>query len=235
MHAFKPTRRKFISTVSIATAGVALAARSARAQSAAATSAAGNRIRMGFIGVGNRGSQLLRLFMDQADVEIAALCDVYEPYLNRDRSKVDPRYLKDIGGPVPRMGETFSGNVKRFGDYRKLLADNSIDAVCIATPDHWHPLQTIHAIEAGKDVYVEKPLTATIREGRLMVEAQARSRQVVAVGLNRRGCPVYQKLAKEIPGGKIGKVTVARAFRIGNMFPNGIGKLKPETPPADFN
>ena len=133
------------------------------------------------------------------------------------------------------MGEDFGANVKRFGDYRKLLEQKDIDAVCIATPDHWHALQTIHAIQAGKDVYVEKPLTITIREGRMMVDAQAQSKQVVAVGLNRRGSPVYQKLAKEIPAGKIGKVTVARACHINNMFPSGIGRFKPEAPPKDFN
>jgi len=230
-----PTRRDFITTMGLATAGVALSAHPANAASARRVIGANDKIRMGFIGIGNRGSQLLRLFMGHPDVEIAALCDVYEPYVTRDRSKVDERYLREIGGQVPRMGEQFDSSVKRFGDYRQLLEDKDIDAVCIATPDHWHALQTVHAIEAGKDVFVEKPLTITIREGRLMVDAQAKSKQVVAVGLNRRGSVVYQKLAKEIPAGKIGKVTVARAFRVGDMFPNGIGRLKPEPPPKDFN
>jgi predicted dehydrogenase len=133
------------------------------------------------------------------------------------------------------LGEKFPKPPKIYDDYRKLLEDKDIDAVCIATPDHWHALQTVHAIQAGKDVYVEKPLTATIYEGRKMVEAQAASSQVVAVGLNRRGSTVYQKLAAEVPSGKIGKVTVARAFRISNLFPDGIGKLSPEQPPKDFD
>ncbi len=98
-----------------------------------------------------------------------------------------------------------------YNDYRKLLEDKTIDAVCIATPDHWHALQTIDAIKAGKDVYVEKPLTATIHEGRSMVNAQVASKRIVAVGLNRRGNPVYQKLAKIMQSGKIGKITVGRA------------------------
>ncbi|MGV8093130.1 MAG: Gfo/Idh/MocA family protein [Mangrovibacterium sp.] len=133
------------------------------------------------------------------------------------------------------MGERFAAKPKLFTDYRKLLEDKSIDAVCIATPDHWHALQTVDAIRAGKDVYVEKPLTKTVYEGRKMVEAQAGSKQVVAVGLNRRGAESYRKLVQEIPGGKIGKVTVGRAFRIANMAPAGIGRMKPEDPPKNFN
>jgi predicted dehydrogenase len=91
------------------------------------------------------------------------------------------------------------------------------------------------AIRAGKDVYIEKPLSKTIHEGRAMVNAGKNSKQIVTVGLNRRGAPTFQKLAREIPAGKIGKVTFASASHVGNMFPNGIGKMKPETPPADFN
>lgn len=219
----------------MASAGIALGAHTLSAQSATRVLGANDRIRVGFVGVGNRGSQLLHLFMGQPDVEVAALCDVYEPYLTRDRSQVHPRYLRDLGDHIPRMGESLSSSVKRFRDYRRLLDAKDIDAVCIATPDHWHALQTVHAIEAGLDVYVEKPLTMTVREGRLMVDAQARSKQLVAVGLNRRGSSVYQDLAREIPAGRIGKVTMARAFRINNMFPNGIGKLQAESPPPSLD
>jgi predicted dehydrogenase len=196
---------------------------------------ANDKIRVGFIGVGNRGTQLLHIFMDQPDCEVAALCDVYEPYINRDRSKVDPRYIKDRPGQIPDMVEKFPNSVKRYSDYRKLLEDKTIDAVCIATPDHWHALMTIDAIRAGKDVYIEKPLSKTIHEGRAMVNAGKNSKQIVTVGLNRRGAPTFQKLAKEIPAGKIGKVTYVSACHVGNMFPGGIGKMKPENPPADFN
>ncbi|MCK4922658.1 MAG: Gfo/Idh/MocA family oxidoreductase, partial [Bacteroidales bacterium] len=138
-------------------------------------------------------------------------------------------------GKVPKMGEEFTNKPVYYDDYRDLLADKSIDAVCIATPDHWHAIQTIEAVKAGKDVYCEKPLTATISEGRAMVNAQKETNCVVAVGLNRRGNKGYQKLAKEISSGKIGKISVARAARINNLFPNGIGKLKAEKPPKDLN
>jgi predicted dehydrogenase len=229
-------RREFIAKTGLATAGITVGINSlASSMTVKSYLGANDKIRMGFIGIGNRGSQLLNLFMQNKDVEIAALCDVYEPYVLRDRGKVDPRYIADMKGQIPKMGEKFAKPPKIYNDYRKLLDDKDIDAVCIATPDHWHAIQMIEAVKAGKDVYVEKPLTQTIHEGRKMVETQAASKQVVAVGLNRRGSSTYQKLASEIPGGKIGKVTIARAARINNMFPDGIGKLKAEQPPKDFN
>jgi predicted dehydrogenase len=231
----KTSRREFLSKTALATAGLTIGVQPFAAANYRKISGSAERIRMGFIGLGNRGSQLLQLFMSHPDVEIAAFCDLYEPYLLRDRNLVDPRYLKSLATQVPKMGEKFPNQVKKYNDFRKLLEDKDVDAVCIATPDHWHALITISAIQAGKDVYVEKPLTQTIKEGRMMVDTQVKSKQIVAVGLNRRGNIVYQKLAKEVPEGKIGKVTVARAFRINDMYPSGIGKLKPEDPPKNFN
>lgn len=228
------SRRRFLAQSSLLAAGISVLP-DLSANAFTQRVAAADKIRMGFIGVGNRGTQLMHLFMQQPGVEIAALCDVYEPFTTRRYNDVDKRYIEIMGSQIPRMGENFSSRPKIYSDYRKLLDDKSIDAVCIATPDHWHALQTIDAINAGKDVYVEKPLTITIHEGRKMVEAQQKSKSVVAVGLNRRGSSVYQKLASEIPAGKIGKVTVARAFRINNQFPSGIGKFKPEAPPKNFN
>ena len=232
----KKSRREFIKKSSLALAGVTIGQKGFPiVDRDKKIMGANDRVRTGFIGVGNRGTQLLHLFMEQPDCEVAALCDVYKPYITRDYSQVDPRYTKDMGSRIPQMGENFSRNVKQYTDYRKLLEDRNIDAVCIATPDHWHALQTIDAIQAGKDVYVEKPLSKTISEGRRMVEIGKKSQQVVTVGLNRRGAPTFQKLAKEIPGGKIGKVTFAQACHVSNMYPNGIGKKQAETPPADFD
>lgn len=231
----KTTRRTFIANTGIVTAGVTLGASSLTAASYNRVIGANEKINMGFIGIGNRGSQLLAAFMKQPEVQIGAFCDLYEPYLQRDRSKVDPRYLKDLEGQIPGMGETFTNKVERYTDFRKLLENKDIDAVAIATPDHWHAIQMIEAVKAGKDVYVEKPLTITIKEGRAMVEAQAATKRVVSVGLNRRGNPIYQKLAKDINAGKIGKVSIARSGRINNMSPGGIGKMKAEEPPTNFN
>ena len=226
-------RRKFIKQSALTSAAIAFGTEAFSFQKKRKLTSPNDKIRVGFIGLGNRGSQLLSWFMENDDVEVAALCDVYEPYIFRDRSKVSERYLKI--GKVPKMGQPIASNVKKYKDYRKLLEQNDIDAVCIATPDHWHALQTIHALEAGKHVYIEKPLSITIHEGRKMIDAQKKYGKVCAVGLNRRGSSIYQHLAKEVKNGIIGKVTTARAQRTSNMYPNGIGLLKPEVPPKGFN
>jgi len=226
------TRRDFLTRLSLGTAGMTIGM---NAISAPITKKVGanDKIRVGFIGTGNRGSQLMGWFRENSDVEVAALCDVYEPYIYRDRSKVAKRYL-DIG-KVPRMGENLGKNVQTYNDFRKMLEQKDIDAVCIATPDHWHAVQTIMALDAGKHVYVEKPLTITIHEGRKMVEAQKKHGKICAVGLNRRGSSIYQHLVKEVQNNKVGKVTTAQAQRISNMYPTGIGRLQPEDPPKDFD
>ena len=226
-------RRKFIKQSVLSTAGLSIGNEVFSAPFSQKVLGSNNKIRVGFIGLGNRGSQLLNWFMENDDVEIAAFCDVYEPYISRDRSLVSKKYLEM--GKVPKMNESLSSNVKRYRDYRELLAQKDIDAVCISTPDHWHALQTIHSFEAGKHVYVEKPLTITIQEGREMINAQKKYGKVCAVGLNRRGSPIYQELVQKVQEGLIGKVTTARAQRTSNMFPNGIGILKPAAPPKDFD
>src|SRR5690606_39193499 len=111
---------------------------------------ANDRVRTGFIGLGNRGDQVHDAFLEFGDSQTVAICDLREDYL-------------DLAAKKSR------GNPKRYKDYRKLLEDNNVDAVMIATPDHWHALMFIHACNAGKDVYVEKPLSLTVHEGRRMV------------------------------------------------------------------
>ncbi len=229
------SRREFLEKTGLGAAGIILGAKGMKAVSYGKIKGSNEKIRVGFIGIGNRGSQLLQTFMTMPDCEIAALCDVYEPYITRDYSKVDSRYISTRPDQIPRMGEKFSGTVELYSDYRKLLDNKDIDAVVIATPDHWHALQTINSVQAGKDVYVEKPLSKTIEEGRAIVNATSVTGRVVAVGLNRRASSVFQKLAKEIPAGKIGKVCFASACHVSDMYPSGIGKLKPENPPAGFD
>jgi len=227
------SRRDFIAKSTIVAAGIGLGA--GVIPVSGKVLGANDKIRVGFIGIGNRGTELLGLFMQQPDCEVAALCDIYEPYLQRDRSKVNQRWVELLGSKIPQMGEQFPTKPKQFTDFRKLLEDKSIDAVCIATPDHWHAIQTIEAIKAGKDVYCEKPLTNTLVEGRKMVQTQAASKQVVAVGINRRGNIAYQKLIKEVYGGKLGQIIRGRGVYASNLSPNGIGKMRPEDPPKDFN
>jgi predicted dehydrogenase len=227
------SRREFLKHSAMTAAGLTVGLGAADASAFAKKPGANDKVRVGFIGLGNRGTQLLKRFMANEDVEVAALCDVYEPYTLRNRSKVNARWLDT--GKVPKMGESFTRQPKRYNDFRKLLEQKDIDAVCISTPDHWHAIQTIAAVDAGKDVYVEKPLTITIHEGRQMVSAAAKTDRVVAVGLNRRGSSIYQELAGLVQAGKIGQVRTARAYRISNMYPDGIGSFKPEAPPAGFD
>jgi predicted dehydrogenase len=231
----KTSRRKFLKNSAAAAAAVTLGLNPKGVPLTRAARGANERIRVGFIGVGNRGSQLLRGFLTQDDVEVAALCDVYEPYLVRDYSKVDKMLLDSLGSTVPQMTERLGANVARYKDFRRLLERKDIDAVVISTPDHWHAIQTIVACQAGKDVYVEKPLSVTIVEGRKMVEAAKRHNRVVQVGLHRRSSQAYQQLARDVQAGKIGKVTVARAYRISNMYPDGIGKYPDAAPPKGLD
>jgi predicted dehydrogenase len=196
----------------------ALAAGAVSAWSASRAYGANERIRLGFIGVGNRGGQLLDAFCEPkySDMEVVALCDVYQPYLHR-------------------AAKRFDGRAETYEDFRKLIQRRDVDAVVIATPDHWHAIGSIDACNAKKDVYVEKPLSITIREGRRMVEAARRNHRIVQVGTQRRSSKLYAKVAALVAENKIGKVTVSRAYRLSNMAPSGIGRLTPSKPPADLN
>lgn len=202
------TRRDFTKTLAVA--GTATAFSQFRVLGA------NDRVRLGFIGVGNRGDQVLDAFLKQSDAEVVAVCDIYQPYLDLAAKKVGT-------------------NPKQFKDYRRLLEQSDIDAVVIATPDHWHALQTIHACAAGKDVYVEKPLSLCVAEGRAMVEAVKRDKRVCQVGTQRRSSVMCREMAEFIRGGGIGKITVARAFHIQNEWPKGIGNPPDGDPPAGFD
>jgi predicted dehydrogenase len=204
------TRRTFTKAGAAATVGLA-ALHPGRAR------AAGERIRLGFIGVANRGGQLLDAFLTHGDAQVVALCDVHKPTLE---------------GANQKWAE---GKADTYEDFRKLLDRSDIDAVAIATPDHWHAVQTVMACGAGKDVYVEKPLCVTIVEGRKMVEAARRNQRVVQVGTHRRSSALYMQLADLVQSNKLGKVTVSRAYRLSNMYPSGIGRATPTAPPKDLN
>jgi predicted dehydrogenase len=204
----KLTRRDFGKSAAFASAATALAA--------SRTPGANARIRLGFIGLGNRGDQVLDAFLEHRDAEVAAICDIYQPYLDFAANKI---------GTHPRQ----------LRDYRRLLDMRDLDAVVICTPDHWHALQTIHACEAGKDVYVEKPLSLCVVEGRKMVEAARRHGRVTQVGLHRRSSGFVRQACELVRAGRIGKVTVARAFHIQNETPRGIGNPPDEPVPANLD
>lgn len=204
------TRRQFGKRAAAAWVGTAIGAARVRG--------ANDRVRLGFIGLGNRGDQVLDAFLAHADAEVVAVCDIYQPYVDFAAQKA-------------------GGQPSRFTDYRRLLDVKDLDAVVIATPDHWHALQMIHACEAGKDVYVEKPLSLVVREGRAMVEAARRHQRVVQVGIHRRSSAFVREAAERVRSGAIGTVTVVRSFHIQNEWPKGIGAPPDGEPPAgvDWN
>ena len=150
---------------------------------------ANDKVVTGHIGVRNQGAPNLRAFLELASP--AAVCDVDRDVLARAAK------LMENGG-VSRPATC--------GDYRKLLDRKDIDAVVIATPDHWHALMTIHACQAGKDVYCEKPLSLTIREGRAMVEAARTHHRVVQTGSQQRSEARFRQACELVRSGKIGKV-----------------------------
>lgn len=225
---YTPTRRSFLRSTTLAAGGAFFTTTQAPAVLSATN--ANEKINVGFIGVGNRGTQLLHAFMKQPNVRIGAFCETYKPYLHRDDEAVSKVLRDDLGGRIPKMGEKYDHEVARYTDYRRLLEQNDLDAVVISTPDHWHAIQMTEACEAGKDVYVEKPLALTIKEGRIMVDTAKRTGRVVQVGLHRRSSSMYSQIGEQIQSGKIGKVTVARAYRISNMFSNGICDYQPTEP-----
>ncbi|MGI6456062.1 MAG: Gfo/Idh/MocA family protein [bacterium] len=226
------SRRSFLKHSGAALTGVAMMS---NAPAVLGAQSPNESISVGFIGVGNRGSQLLNSFLKMEDARIAAFSDAYEPYLNRAFDQVDRQLRDELGGRVPRMREKLTGEVKKYNDFRRLLEQKDIDAVVIATPDHWHAIQTIQAFDAGKDVYVEKPLSITIHEGRRMVEKGKETGRIAQVGLHRRSAKTYQQIHDVIQSGEIGKVTICRAYHVSNMYPHGI-LLKPaEKPPEGLD
>ncbi len=207
------TRRTFNKMGAAAALGLAA---TTTAVQASRVLGANDRIRIGFIGVANRGGQLIDAFMKQDDMEIVALCDVDQNTLAKANEKV-------------------GGGKEICGDFRKLIERKDIDAVVIATPDHWHAIQTVMACDAEKDVYVEKPLSVTIHEGRRMVEAARRNKRVVQVGTHRRSSPLYKELVERTTGGDFGRICVSTAYRLSNMYPEGIGKQKSAAPPKELD
>lgn len=175
-----------------------------------------DRIVLGFIGTGRMGQSNLETFLQHADVEVAAVCDVYSPNLNAA--------LKIT-----------KGKAKALKDFRRVLDMKEVQAVVVCSPDHWHPLQTILACQAGKDVYVEKPISVCLREGRHMVEAARTHQRVVQVGTQQRSGLHFQKAIELIRKGYIGKISFVRTWNYGNAFPEGIGNPPNSDPPQDLD
>ena len=183
-----------------------------------ARGAAERRVTVGLIGAGGMGSNHLRLLAARRDVEVAYVCDV-----DRDRLAEAASVVEKGSGKAP----------KAVKDLRQVLDDRRVEAVWIATPDHWHAPAAILALDAGKHVYVEKPCCHNIREGRLMAEAVARSGKHLQVGTQSRSTAVVQDAIERVRGGAIGEVLVAKAWN--SQRRRSIGKTKPSQPPPQLD
>ena len=184
------------------------------------TPGANDRIRMGLIGLNGQGHVHLRECLAERDIEVTALCDV------------DARVLSQRAMEVRRRT---GRRVSQYGDVRDLLADARIDAVAIATPNHWHALSAIWACEAGKDVFVEKPLSHNVREGRSLADTAARTGRVVVHGTQSRWDPVWRRDIRLLHERFIGPIHQARGicFKTGRRA--SIGHALPTDPPRRLN
>jgi predicted dehydrogenase len=176
---------------------------------------ANERIGVGFIGYGLIGKRHVLDFQAEPDVACVAVSDVHSGRQDEARRQI---------------GQGCRG----YSDFRKLLDDKDVEAVVVSTPDHWHALTTMLACAAGKDVYVEKPLTLFPREGRWMIDVAAKSRSVVQVGTQQRSGPHYQRARELIRGGRIGRVVSVRAQAHRNIFP-GYGAPPDGSPPPELD
>jgi len=176
---------------------------------------ANERINVGIIGAGGQGRGDWGRFIKQPDVNPVAVCDVYKPHLEKALA-------------------TANGQAQGYKDFRKLLERKDIDAVIVTTPDHWHAIPTIMACQAGKDVYVEKPLALTIKEGRAMVNAARKYQRVVQTGSQQRSGEHYARAVELVRGGKLGKIAHITAGHIRNSMP-GFGRYKDEPPPPELD
>ena len=204
-----PERREFLQTAAIGAATLAISPPTSAGDS--------RKIIVGVIGPGGMGGNHISQLVKRTDVEIAYVCDV------------DKKRLTDAAKAV----EKTSKDVKAVGDMRKVLDDKSVDAVFIATPDHWHSPAAILALDAGKHVYVEKPMSHNIREGRLVADAVKRSGKFLQVGTqSRSGAPVREAMQR-MKEGEIGEILVAKAWN--SQLRRNQGRVKPSDPPAGLD
>ncbi|MCA9175739.1 MAG: Gfo/Idh/MocA family oxidoreductase [Planctomycetales bacterium] len=220
------SRRSFVQTTA-AGAAMGAAAMAVPAAQTACAAAANDRLRIGVIGPGRRGfgthvKTLAKLRKLGVAVDMVAVNDVYA--VHRDRA-VD--YIKKETGV----------DAKTYGDYREMLADDSIDAVCIGTPDHWHAKQAIDAMAAGKHVYCEKPMTHHIDEGVEVIQAWKSSGRVMQVGVQSTSSPVWDMAREMIDRGDLGKVVQfqTECFRNGRAGMSRHNEITPEMTPKNID
>ena len=207
------TRREFLSTTASATA---VAWATMYATGARANPGPNDTINLALIGCGGRGNQLLGDFQRVAGHRFIAACDVNSTRLGKTRER--------LGGE----------KIRAYRDYRELLNDKDIDAVVVATNGHWHVLPTIHACQASKDVYVEKPLGTSIGEGRAAVQAAHKYDRVVQIGTQQRSWEHYRRAAEIIQSGRLGEISEVKVWDYDYFYP-GFGSPPNSEPPNELD
>ena len=207
------SRRQFVQTVGLAaTLGSSL--------QAAATQRSRERVRLGLIGCGGRGRELLQVFGEFPDVEIAAVSDVNEPRMSQA--------VKTLAAAKA------THRCEQVLEYRRIIDRKDIDAVLIATTQHWHGLPFIHAAQAGKHIYVEKPLSHTVAEGRAMVTAARRSGVIAMMGSQQRNYPHFQQAHEIVRSGRLGDIALVECWNYHNTG-NRVGHHPDADPPAGLH
>ncbi|TKJ34675.1 MAG: dehydrogenase [Planctomycetes bacterium B3_Pla] len=211
------TRRDFVRNLTAAAACIGLGS-APRIRASSRIRGANDDIRLAIVGLRKKGKEHLDIFPKVPGVRIVALCDVDTQFLDIETGKFKDRNEK----------------IARYADYRKLLEDKDIDAVVIVAPDHWHALMTIWACQAGKDVYVEKPLSHNIWEGRKMVQAARKYSRIVQTGSQNRSDVGLRAAVEYIKQGSLGKITLVRA--ISYNLRESLGRVNgPQPIPASVN
>ncbi|MGQ8336812.1 Gfo/Idh/MocA family protein [Sunxiuqinia sp. A32] len=213
------TRRRFLGTAAVGLAGVSFLP---SITSCATKEIANDKIRLGFIGMGQQSMFLLNGFLQIPGVRVLAGCDVYGRKRTRFENRVNDFYTKN----------NVEVNVRTYENYEDLLAQDDIDAVVIAVPDFSHAMIAIAACKAGKDVYLEKPMTFTIKEGQELRRVVRETERVLAIGSHQRSDKIFQHAVKMVQEGKIGKIEKVNAYVGAPPTPYTL----PEEPiPSDLN
>jgi predicted dehydrogenase len=185
----------------------------------AVRAASSDQINLGVIGSGSRGTFVMTVFQKDPALRVAAICDVYEPNLENAVATASKK-----AGTHPKI----------YRNYKELLADKDINAVLIATPEHWHAQMVLDALAAGKDVYVEKPLCHTPEEGVQLVEAEKHTKQIIQVGMQRRSYDLYIEGAKLVANGALGNVRMVRSWWLNNYVGDGSARTAKLDGPLDW-
>lgn len=217
----KLDRREFIKRSAAGSAAIGLTLNGAESVNAETENliddSPGNRVTVGFIGTGARAHQLMDAFRGVAGIEIVALCDAYK-------------------GRLERAVERTKGRAKVYRDHREILALKDVDAVVIATPDHLHKTHVLAALEAGKDVYIEKPLTYTIDEGLEIIAAVKKHNRILQVGSQGVSSALQAKAREVVASGKLGQITMVRAVQNRNTAGGAwVYPIPPDASPETVN